>query len=269
MHNEWWVALLQAKIKTLIINKRLICFARAGVGEYHQINKFVTKKISKYQVATAIAIFFHIIGLVGLLFLNKSFFIAATPFNLVLSFILLVWTQPKKNSGFWFFMAIVFSVGFFAEVLGINTGMLFGNYSYGRVLGFQWLKVPLLIAINWFIIIYSCGISIHTLLIKAINKLAADSNQPPLIIKAISVIVDGATLAVVFDWLMEPVAIRLGFWAWHGDGNVPLYNYICWFAISMLLLTVFHFFKFSKENKFAVNLLLIQAMFFLILRTLL
>ena len=82
-----------------------------------------------------------------------------------------------------------------------------------------------------------------------------------------SVIVDGATLAVVFDWLMEPVAVKLGFWTWGGDGSIPLYNYICWLVISMLLLTIFHFCKFNKENKFAVNLLLIQALFFLILRT--
>jgi len=37
--------------------------------------------------------------------------------------------------------------------------------------------------------------------------------------------------------------------------------------ISILLLTVFNFFNFRKENKFAVNLLLTQALFFLVLRT--
>jgi putative membrane protein len=82
-----------------------------------------------------------------------------------------------------------------------------------------------------------------------------------------SVIFDGASLAVLFDWLMEPVAIKLGFWTWGGDGSVPFYNYFCWLLISILLLTVFNFFNFRKENKFAVNLLLTQALFFLILRT--
>ena len=40
--------------------------------------------------------------------------------------------------------------------------------------------------------------------------------------KALSVIIDGATLAVFFDWLMEPVAVKLGYWTWNGDGIDPL-----------------------------------------------
>ena len=83
----------------------------------------------------------------------------------------------------------------------------------------------------------------------------------------LSIMVDGATLAVLFDWLMEPAAVKLGYWKWLGNGEIPLYNYMCWFVISMLLLFVFHKLQFNKQNKFAVNLLLIQAMFFLLLRT--
>jgi len=84
-------------------------------------------------------------------------------------------------------------------------------------------------------------------------------------LKTFSVITDGATLAVIFDWLMEPVAIKLGFWKWQGD--IPVYNYVCWFFISLLMLVLFRACKFNKQNKFAVNLLLIQLLFFLILRT--
>ncbi len=225
------------------------------------------ENISKYQIATAVAIFFHSIGLIGILFFATDFFIQSTPFNLLLSFSLLVWTQNSRNAAFLLFVASAFLIGFFAEVTGVNTGLLFGDYSYGKVLGLQFLNVPLIIAFNWFIIIYCSGISTQILLIKVINKLATDTKEPPMILKAVSLIVDGASLAVLFDWLMEPVAVKLGFWSWHGDGNIPLYNYICWFITSMLLLAIFHFCKFEKKNKFAVNLLLIQALFFLVLRT--
>ena len=85
-------------------------------------------------------------------------------------------------------------------------------------------------------------------------------------LKAISVIVDGASIAVFFDWIMEPVAVKLGYWKWH-DGNVPFYNYVCWLMVSNIILAIFHFSRFNKQNKFAVNLLLIQMMFFLLLRT--
>jgi len=158
------------------------------------------------------------------------------------------------------------TVGFFVEVIGVNTGGLFGDYSYGPVLGYRFEHVPFNIGINWFIIIYCCGISIHTLLMKAIDKLSVETKTPPKTLKAISVIVDGATLAVLFDWLMEPIAVKLNYWQWK-NGSIPVYNYFCWFIISMLLLAVFHFCKFNKKNKFAVDLLLIQIMFFLLLRT--
>lgn len=225
-----------------------------------------TTNFSKQQIATAVAILFHTVGLVGILVFKSDFIIRSTPFNLLLMFALVLWTQEEKNSFFFVFLAAVFVTGVAVEIIGVNTQLLFGEYSYGTVLGYKVKEVPLMIGINWFITIYCCGISIHTLLMKAIEKMAAESASPPMRLKALSVIVDGATLAVFFDWLMEPAAVKLGFWQWK-DGEIPLYNYICWLGVSMLLLALFHFCKFSKRNKFAVHLLLIQAMFFLILRT--
>lgn len=224
-------------------------------------------RFTKFDIATAIAVLFHTIGLVGLLYFDKDFFLAATPINLLLSFALLIWTQTGKNAYFFLFLLICFAVGIVVEIIGINTGLLFGDYTYGKVLGPKLQNVPVLIGVNWFIIIYCSGIGIHTLLMKAINRIAADTGKMPMALKALSVIIDGATLAVFFDWLMEPVAVKLGYWVWNGDGSIPIFNYICWFVVSLLLLTVFHFAKFNKQNKFAVNLLLIQLMFFLLLRT--
>jgi bisanhydrobacterioruberin hydratase len=227
----------------------------------------VLNRFTKFEIATAVAVLFHTVGLVGLLYFDKTFFLAATPFNLLLSFALLIWTQTDKNIHFFLFLLICFTVGIVVEIIGIHTGILFGNYTYRDVLGFKVQQVPILIGVNWFIIIYCSGIGTHTLLMKAINRIAADTGKNPMALKALSVIVDGATLAVFFDWLLEPVAVKLGYWVWNGDGSIPLFNYICWFVVSLLLLTVFHFAKFNKQNKFAVNLLLIQLMFFLILRT--
>ena len=223
--------------------------------------------LSKYQIATFLAILFHLVGLIGILFFDNPFFIESTPFNLLLSGALLVWTQEEKNKYFYFFVLLTFAVGFTVEVIGVNTDFLFGNYSYGKVLGFHWQKVPLVIGVNWFIVIYCCGISMYSLLTRVIKQVAEKTQAPPQVLKAISVITDGATLAVLFDWLIEPVAVKLGFWQWQGDGDIPLYNYVCWITISALLLTAFHFLKFNKQNKFAINLLLIQVMFFLLLRT--
>ncbi len=222
-------------------------------------------KYSTYQVATAIAILFHAIGFAGIVFFKSALIISATPVNLLLMFVLLVWTQAKKNLAFWIFVAATALLGFTVELIGVNTQALFGDYRYGTALGYRWNQVPLMIGINWFITIYCCGICIHMLLMKAIRRIAAETASPPMLLKAVSVIADGATLAVLFDWLMEPVAVKLGYWQWNGD--IPLYNYICWLMVAAVMLTLFHFCNFNKQNKFAVHLLLIQAMFFLLLRT--
>lgn len=222
-----------------------------------------TKKYSKEQIATGIAILFHVVGVVGILVFKSELITRSTPLNLLLSFSLLIWTQ-EKNRYFWMFASLAFVTGFLVEVIGVNTGALFGNYKYGTVLGIQWKAVPLLIGVNWFIVIYCCGVTITSLLEKMMPTVATVNKSPAL--KAASVIVDGATLAVIFDWLIEPIAVKLGYWRWQND-IIPFYNYACWFAVSILLMTLFHFLPFNKRNKFGVNLLLIQVMFFLIMRT--
>lgn len=230
----------------------------------------MTGKLTRYQVATFLAILFHAIGIAGILFGyfgDRDFFVRSTPFNLLLMFGLLVWTQQEKNISFFIFMAACFAVGIAVEIIGVNTSLLFGDYSYGKVLGPQIRNVPWLIGVNWFIIIYCSGVSVFSLLMRIISRNPVTEEATPKSLKALSVVVDGATLAVFFDWLMEPVAVKLAYWKWLGEGSIPFFNYVCWFFVSILLLLLFHLLKFEKRNKFAVNLLLIQLMFFLILRT--
>lgn len=221
----------------------------------------------RVRLATAIALLFHIIGIIGILFFDASFFIKTTPLNLLLMFLLILYTQQQLNIPFMLFFFCCFAVGIIVEIIGTHTGYLFGEYSYGNVLGPSIAGVPWIIGINWFIVIYCCGITVQTLLNRLLDKLSTDTEAPRPLLKTLTIVADGATMAVLFDWLMEPVAIKLGYWKWGADGSVPFYNYLCWFAVSLLLLLVFNKAGFGKQNKFAVHLLLIQAMFFLLLRT--
>lgn len=221
---------------------------------------------STQVIATAIALLFHAVAIVGIIIFKSHHIVELSALNLLLCFFLLLWTQQNKNVFFWLFTGITIVIGFVVETIGVNTGYLFGEYSYGQALGIKWKNVPLIIGINWFIVVYCCGISVTALLEAIVKPLPDTVDTPAPVLKNISVIVDGATLAVVLDWLMEPVAVKLGFWKW-ATGEIPLYNYLCWFVISLLLLMLFRFSPFEKRNKFAIHLLLIQGMFFLILRT--
>jgi putative membrane protein len=219
---------------------------------------------NKQKTATVIAIVFHVIGLAGMLLYDAKIFAHLTWINMLLMFALIFYTQQKITVGFIVFFISCFVGGIAAEIAGTSTGVLFGDYHYTRVLGYSIMQVPLIIGVNWFIVLYCAGISMYML---SNNVQKEISSASPRWLKAIAIICDTALLAVFFDWLMEPVAIKLGFWQWHSDGSVPFYNYISWLVVSALLAIVFYFCPFPKQNKFAVNLLLIQAMFFLLLRT--
>lgn len=225
-------------------------------------------RYSKPELATAIALLFHGIGLTGILFFDRSFFIQLTPVNLLLSAALVIYTAwPLSPRPLLLFMVLALCGGFAAEWIGVNTGLLFGNYRYGASLGIQWQGVPLLIGINWFVVLYCCATTMH-LVIQGIQQRFGAPGSIPEKLSIYSVVIDGASLAVLFDWIMEPVAVQLGYWTWLGDGNIPWLNYASWFIISVLLLLGFHLIPIpARNNKFGLNLLLIQGMFFLILRS--
>jgi bisanhydrobacterioruberin hydratase len=222
---------------------------------------------SRYQIATLIAVLFHLIGLIGIVVFKNPFFLNATPVNLLLMFGLILYTQQKINLHFILFFLLCFVVGFAAEIAGTSTGLLFGKYEYGKTLGPAYKNVPFVIGINWFIIMYCCGIAVNFLLEKASVKLAEMTGAPTPAARLFSVMSDGAMLAVFFDWIMEPAAVKLGYWQWLGTGEIPTYNYLTWFIISAAIMTVFALLKFDKKNIFAVNLLMIMMMFFMLVRT--
>jgi putative membrane protein len=222
---------------------------------------------TKQNIATAIAILFHVIGLIGILFTPyKDWFIQNTSLNLCLMAVLLIWNQPQKNISFFGFVTVVFITGMLTEVIGINTGRLFGNYTYGTVLGIKFRGVPWLVGLNWFVVIFCSGTCMIKLQQWFKRKFEKEEQELSPRMAAVSLIIDGALLATFFDWVMEPVAVKLGFWQWQ-NSVVPFYNYLCWFIISAILLLVYRWFTFNKDNHFAVHLFIIQTLFFLALRT--
>src|SRR5215203_650278 len=112
------------------------------------------QKINKQQLATFIALLFHVSGFFGMLTRYKCWFIANTPLNLLIMFGLIVWTHPGKNASFIAFFFFAFATGMVTEIIGVNTAFLFGRYEYGKTLGKGLLGVPWLIGINWFTIMY-------------------------------------------------------------------------------------------------------------------
>jgi putative membrane protein len=187
----------------------------------------------------------YIAGIIGLnINATAELFKFLTPFNLVASLGILLYFHNDWNRNFIIFTIITFLVGYFIEVLGVKTGLIFGHYQYDRTLGFEILEVPPVIGVNWLLLVYCVGSSFCRI------------NQP-LYIK----VVYGSLLMTMFDFLVEPVAIRLEMWSWFGL-LPPAQNYIGWFIVSAFLLTLFHWLPFRKDNKIAFWLLILQICFF-------
>jgi putative membrane protein len=221
--------------------------------------------ITKTHIALITALLFHVCGFIGIVFSPyKNWFIQNTSFTLVLMAILLVWVQDQKNKFFWLFFLVCFIGGMCSEIIGVHTGLLFGQYHYGDVLGIQLFKVPVLIGINWFVIVFCSGSIMYQLQQWTLQKFD-EAAMISTSFQKLSFVFDSAVLATFFDYIMEPVAVKLQFWYWK-DGNIPVLNFVCWFLISGLLLLLFQHWSFNKKNPFAVHLIIIQLLFFIALR---
>jgi putative membrane protein len=220
----------------------------------------------KVTVATGIAILVHAVGLAGMVWIDRNWFSSFTPVNLLLMSALLIWTQADKTSRFYRFIAIAFTVGMLTEIIGVNTGLLFGSYSYGDTLGFGIAGVPLVIGMNWFVVMIAAASFLHRLLKRSPVNGVSKPGFLASYLSPLSFVALTSLLAVFFDWIMEPAAVTLGFWKWNGDGSIPMLNYICWFFISFFLVSILRRFQIRTDNTFAFHLFLIQGTFFLLIR---
>ena len=153
----------------------------------------------------------------------------------------------RKKSILVFLFICLFS--FIIEVLGANTGLIFGNYFYGNSLSFKLFHTPLIIGLNWLILVYTTSSVLERLKIHNILKIALASS-----------------LMLLYDIILEKVAPILDMWHFK-DGVVPLQNYLSWFAVSIMLHSLIKQFRINTENKLSAILLICQFLFFFVLAT--
>ena len=189
----------------------------------------------------------HLAGIVGMLSPFQEYFRLLTPFNLLMSAAILWVNHRERNLEILWYSIFVFILGFLVELVGVRFGIIFGQYAYGTTLGPKLFNVPIIIGLNWLLVMYCIATLTDSLKIPTVVKIAA-----------------GATLAVAVDWLIEPVAMHFDFWTWK-DGIVPFQNYVAWFFTSAIMQSAYHLLKVKAENKLALAYYFTQLFFFLIL----
>jgi putative membrane protein len=205
--------------------------------------------VRKYPVQTiAVIAFYYTVGIFGLSIpKSQPLFQALVPFTLLCSLYFLWLFQENLNMKVYLTGLAIFVLGFLVEVAGVNTGVIFGEYEYGRTLGIKLWSTPLMIGVNWLLLIFSC---------RALTELYIRNRWLR--------IVAASLLMVIYDIVLEPVAIRLDMWNWFGE-QVPLQNYLAWFVVSLILFFILEYFVKQVRNKIAPSLFIVQLAFFLVL----
>lgn len=198
----------------------------------------------KKNITVFIILIFHVVGFIGFI-VNPVYFKTLSPVNLLLSAGLIVLMAHQTSWQFYGSLLLVAVLGFFVEVVGVKTELIFGSYVYGKALGFKLLSVPLLIGVNWAILLYSTA------------QLSKFKNP---LLNALF----GAFLMVALDYFIEQNASKFDFWYWK-EAIIPLQNYIAWFIISFLLNLLVQKQLAQKPNFTSKAFYFIQFAFFLAL----
>lgn len=196
----------------------------------------------------AILAIVYAVGLTGFLITEtRPLFQQLTLINLVFASAVVLLFHQNWTLKFVGAMAAIFVTGWFIELVGVYSILIFGEYQYGPTLGWGPLGIPLMIGVNWMILIYCTATIAH------------QATLPRWVQASI-----GAALMVLLDVVIEPFAIRFDLWEWWNN-EIPLKNYLAWYIISWVMIyAILNYIK-MERNYVAVALYACQLLFFTVL----
>ena len=182
----------------------------------------------------------------GMLFYDLDFFAGFTSVNLLLMSIILFLNFKLESKYHILSILSIFLIGMITESLGVNYGLIFGDYEYGNNLGFKLFGVPYLIGVNWIILTVISG-NIASFLTK--NR------------SIVVTIIIGALLMLAMDFVMEPIAPKLDMWRFK-NLIVPSLNYVGWLFVGLFTQVIYNSYFTKKEISVSTNLYLAFFLFF-------
>ena len=164
----------------------------------------------------------YVVGLIGILLpVTRSFFLSLTPYMLLFSFLIVYLEEGRWVIRNILAILLILLFSFGIEYVGVNYGYLFGDYKYGSILGFKYYHVPVIIPLTWAML----SIAARSLINLVTNQYVISALLSAIVVTA-------------YDFLLELVAVRFGWW-WWADGEIPIFNYSCWFIFSFIFQLLF------------------------------
>lgn len=209
------------------------------------------RKLLSDRLLTAkllLTVFFSV-GIAGMAIPATSIcFKSLTPLALLLSVAAVIFFHGKDDlKKEILFFSFIFIAGFFVEVIGVKTGRIFGIYRYGSGLGPLVLETPVMIGVNWALLVYCTA---------AVTARFRTSD----ILKIIS----ASAMMLAYDLILEQAAPVMNMWNFEGDA-VPWRNYASWFLLAVIFHSLLKLSGIRIENRIASFVLYVQTAFFIIL----
>jgi putative membrane protein len=142
----------------------------------------------------------------------------------VLSVSIVIILSYKYKTNFSVWCAVTYLTTMLLEIIGTNTGLVFGEYSYGNNLSMKILGVPVTIGLLWIIVILGS--------VSVANRLNLKPYWSGLFL-------------ILFDIPLEMIATNRGFW--HFNEGVSIMNFLVWGVIGVL----FSYYLYGLKIKFA------------------
>jgi uncharacterized membrane protein len=115
--------------------------------------------------------------------------------------------------------------GFAVEVVGVHTGVPFGDYRYTGGLGPTLFGVPVVVAFAWPMLAWPAALAARRLCGSYVARVAV-----------------GAWALAAWDLFLDPQMVAAGHWTWlqraphlPGVPDVPLTNYAGWLVVAVLM----------------------------------
>lgn len=186
-------------------------------------------------------------GLVGMhIPAVSATFISLVPLTLWFTGFICFWFFPKPSIQAYVLLAAIAVAAWMLEVVGVRTGQIFGEYAYGRTLGYQVLNVPITIGINWILLVMVTGAVVQ------------EWNMGGKIGRAAL----GAGLMTALDVLIEPIAVHFDFWQWNNN-YIPIQNFIAWWVASFFFHWVYISADLPAKSSLFRLIAALQFLFFL------
>lgn len=158
-----------------------------------------------YVPAVIVLMLIYMTSLVGFITPHQqAWYLFYTPFFILLNALFLILYHPQKGKDLLQYMGLSMGIGFLVELVALQIGNLYGQYTFGSSLGPTALGVPFIMPIYWFMLAYSSAC--------LAAKVPTQNNW---LVQSI-----GTILMISLTFAIQQVAQSLQFWTLEGNSSI-------------------------------------------------